>query len=134
MAVNPADLLTPLGRLDRKVLWPGTSSLTVTTYLPAYLADAAAEAVEITDTAANDKAQKWWAYYRAYDEVYQRLLSQPASVSDSDEGSQSYLVAQIEMMRDRAGEALTAFNEIVEAETATDPEEDSYTVLRSMRD
>jgi hypothetical protein len=134
VAVTAASLLSPTGRLDRKVLWPGVSASKVNEYLAAYITDGETEAEAITDETAQDRAVKQWAYYRAFDEVYQRLVSQPASVADADEGSQSYLVTQMQLMKERRDEALAAFEAILEEETGEDPAEDSYTVITSLRD
>lgn len=135
MAVQPADLLTPTGRLERKVLWPGVSLTKVTEYLTAYLADADQQPAfdEITDVVVADRARKAWAYYRAFDEVYQRLLAQPSTVADSDEGSQSYVFTQITSMGERAAEQKALFDSIIEEETGEGADED-FTTLRSLRD
>ena len=136
MAVQPADLLTPAGRLERAVLWPGQSESKVLAYLTAYLADADDQPSfeDIEDETASDRARKAWAYYRAKDEQFNRMMSQPASVEDSDEGSQQYLITQLRMVEEERDKWLALFDSIIEEETGFDEDAVSYTTLRSLRD
>jgi hypothetical protein len=135
VAVQPADLLntaSPAGRLDRTVVWPGVSASKVLAKLAGFLADAAVEAAEITDTTANDRAQKAWAYYRAKDEQFQRMIGNPAQVSDADEGSQAYTEAQIAEVKAERDSWRALFDSILEEETVADA--GSFMILQSLRD
>lgn len=131
MAVAPADLLTPRGRLERKVIWPGLSAGKVTEFLTAYLAEAAVEAAAISDATQKEKAEKAWAYYRAKDEQFNRMIGQPAQVSDADEGSQTYTADQIAEVKAERDSWRALFDTILE-ETGVSSAV-AYAVITSFR-
>ena len=133
MALSPEDLRDPLGLLDAAVLWPGQSLDTVDARLQAYLDEAVTKTAAFTDTTDQVEAQKQWAYFRAYDAVYQRLVSLPSTVAFQDEGSGSYLVTQMQLMKERRDDARAAFEELEDALDAVVDELD-FTTLRSFRD
>lgn len=115
MTVQAEDLLAPAGRLDAAVLWIGVSSDNVNTKLEAYLTDAAVRVADIADADDADSATKAWAYYRAYDGIYQQMVRLPSTVEFSDEGSGSYLVTQMQLMKDLRDEALAEFTALLDA-------------------
>lgn len=135
MSVDAADLLTPRGRLEALVLWPLADAQVVQATIEAYLADAAAQpGVADLDSDDYDAALTTWAYYRAKDEELQRILGRPSSVDDSDEGSQSYLVTQMTMIREERDRWKAEFDAIMEEATGEVPAAASYATLRSYRD
>lgn len=103
MAVVAADL-----RLNAAALWPGESPTKLDERLGGYLTAAAAKAAAL-ETEDVDAGTIAWARYLAFDDVYQRLMALPSSVTDSDEGASSYLVTQIQMMKDERDAALAEF-------------------------
>src|SRR5215208_1439014 len=92
----PSELLSPKGRLNAGALWPGVDLNEVVGFVGEYLTEGYVKASEISDADAMDEAARQWAYYRAYQEVYERLLLLPSTVSSSEEGSSSYLLTQME--------------------------------------
>lgn len=132
MAVQTSALLSPSGRLVGEIHFPGKSAAQVEEKLAGFLTDATARAGEITDDDASDRFVTAWAYYRAFDEVYQRLALMPASVADSDEGSSSYLVTQIEMVRDLRDEMKDEADAILVEEAVE--EDEAFTIVKSLRD
>jgi hypothetical protein len=134
MAVAPADLLTPRGRLDEKVIWPGVPNKTVLATLAAYLEDGLAQdGVADLDEEAQDRALRAWSYYRGKDEQFQRMLGQPASVQDSDEGSSSYLVTQMTLVQAERDKWLEEFEAILEEETGEPPSDETFGIITSYR-
>lgn len=123
MALEADALLSPTGRLQAAVLWPGVTTATVTAKLEAFLL----EAVGLTDDA---DAQREWAYYRAFDEVYQRMLLMPSSVTFADEGSGSYAVEQMRLVKELRDQALAAYEELIVVGAGGST---GYTVLTSFR-
>ncbi len=131
MAVAGSDLLSPVGRLIPAVHFPGQSTGTVSAKLDEFVADGARRASAVSDATAKDDAVRLWGYYRAFDEVYQRLMVQPASAADSDEGSRSYLQGQIDAAKAERDAMLEEFEDLLEEEDVTEP--DSYGTIPSYR-
>src|SRR5574337_832347 len=94
MAVTAADLLAPAGRLDPAVLWPTESLADVQSRIAAYLTDAVLRTASFA-AADIDAAVTAWVYYRAYDAVYQRIISTPASATLAEQGSYAILPGQL---------------------------------------
>lgn len=120
MAYHAADTLIPKGRLNPAALWPGVDGNVVRENLEQYLAEGYSKT-------ADDEAARTWAYYRAYQEVYERLLLTPSTVSINDEGSASYLLTQMEHVGQLADAALAEFEGLA-AETGSD-----FGVITSLR-
>lgn len=95
------------------------------TFLVEGYEEAAGVAVE-----GKDGAARLWAYWRAWDEVYQRLLVMPSTVETSDQGSSSYLLTQMEHVGELAAEAKAEFDGIISTVENTVP---TYGVIRSYR-
>ena len=140
MAMIATDCLTPSGRLNGAALWPkggrtnpkGYNESEVGETLSAYLQEGYAKAEVVALAAADqDEPARLWAYYRAYQEAYERLLLMPSSVSVSDQGSSGYTQAQIELVGSLASGALAEFTDLLE-ELGT-IEEAGYTVITSLR-
>ncbi len=133
MSVSVADLLSPVGRLDPAVLWPGETTQQVQLRVQAYLTDATTRTAAFTDETTGDEARTAWVYYRAYDAVYQRMVSLPSAVAFTDEGSGSYVTTQMNLIKDERDAAFTEFDELVDLLDAVD-EDTAFTTLRSLRD
>lgn len=118
MAVQPADLLTPRGRLDPRVIWPTITPEVVTETLVAYLTEAEIEAAAIPPDQGHDKAVKAWGYYRAKAAQYDALTGLPTTVEDRDEGSSSYLPTQLTLIRDERDGYLAEFQGLLDEATA----------------
>jgi hypothetical protein len=122
MAVDAAALLTPAGRLDPEVLWPDLSLTKVKARLTAFLADGyAQEGVSDGAQAQQDRFARSWAYGRSYGEVYERLVALPTSVEVTGKGASSYLVTQVQLMKELRDEAYAAAAAVLE-EIGTDEE------------
>ncbi len=128
-----ADLLSPVGRIDPAVHFPGETTRQVEARVQAYLTDATTRTAAFTDETTGDEARTAWAYYRAYYAVHQRISNLPSSVAFTDEGSSSYLVAQMQMIKDERDAAWDEFTELVDLLDAED-EDTAFTTLRSLRD
>lgn len=118
MTVQASDLVSPIGRLQPAILWPGLPAAKVDEKLAGFLtaaaATATAEGLTFADTTAADAWTTRWAQRRALQEVYDRLMMLPSSVTANDEGSASYTAAQMEALKEQI-DALTAeLEELVE--------------------
>lgn len=121
MAVVVADLTSPTGELDRTVLFPGDDASAFTARLTAYIAQGVTEATAESIAAGDvDAAVTAWAYYRAYDAVYQRLAASPLSVTLSDQGGSSYGASQAGHFKALAEAKLAEFEGLAEP-TTTEP-------------
>jgi hypothetical protein len=129
VTVQAEELLSPTGRLQPKVLWPGVSPEDVNEKLEAFLTEAAVKVADLEDATDVDTATTAWAYYRAFDEVYLRLVGLPSTVDFRDEGSGSYLVTQMNLMKELRDQALVEFTAILDAAAVV--EETSAPVPRS---
>jgi hypothetical protein len=129
VAVAAQDVLSPRGRLDPQVIWPGLSLENVDTKIRAFIQDGEERTEDVDD---QDAAVKIWVYYRAKDEQYQRMVGMPSTVADSDEGSSSYLVTQIELVKEERDELLAEFEDLL-VEAGVE-EEEEYGVITSYRD
>jgi hypothetical protein len=103
--------LTPEGRLDQRVLWPRLSSNAVYDLLQGFITDAYHQAGmdEIAPGAERDAIAAQWVYYRAYDNVHDRLLINPSSVGLGDQGTAGWLLTQIQDVETKALQALESF-------------------------
>jgi hypothetical protein len=129
VAVEPADLLFPVGPLEAAVLWPGVSPTTVNGYLSAFIEDGVARVASWT-LAARDAGTKQWAIYRALDAVVRGYVYNASQVAFADEGSAGMSSEQFRMMQADRDAALAAFEEL-EGEVAGD--DGSYAVIPSLR-
>lgn len=125
MSVAAHQCLTPLGRIDPAIVWPGLKADKVGAKLDAFIKEGDGLSSQ------NDEATKVWVYYRAKDEQYQRLVGMPSSVQDSDEGGSSYLWSQIEAVRQERDNLLAEFEDMLEAGPGDVGGE--YTVVQSLR-
>lgn len=101
----PADLLAPVGLVE-PFLFPGESSTTLSDRLSAYIADA------VTREPDNKDAAKAWAYHRTFMAVYVRLTANPHQETANDQGSHSYLMSQIENVRQLAHDQLMEYRRL----------------------
>jgi hypothetical protein len=129
VAVDPADLLFPVGPLEAAVLWPGVSPAIVKGYLDAFIADGVTR-VASWAVAARDAGTKQWAIYRALDAVVRGYVYNASQVAFADEGSAGMSSEQFRMMQADRDAALAAFEEL-EGEVAGD--DGSYAVTTSLR-
>jgi hypothetical protein len=131
VAVSSQQVLTPLGRLDPAIVWPGLSLENVDQKIRAFIQDGSERVAEV-DAESQDEAVKIWVYYRAKDEQYNRMVGMPSTVADSDEGSSSYLLTQIQMVKDDRDALLEEFEDLLV--TAGVEEEEEYGTITSYRD
>lgn len=102
MPLVAAALLEPQGALTSD-LFPGDDATALTARLAAYLdagyarADAAATPPSGAD---RDDYARAWAYGRAYGAAYQRMTTAAATLSVDGEVSRSFLITQIQNVRD----------------------------------
>lgn len=131
MAISANDLVVDRGVLEPKLFWPALSRSKALEKLNAFLADAVTRTSSMTAGADKDEAQRQWAYYRAYAEVYNRLSISAESIDVRDEGSRS----NSKDMRDRVkllmDEALAAFEDL--AEPAEVEADSTFAVIQSRR-
>ncbi len=131
MAVETSDLLSPLGRLQPAVLWPGLTTTQVTRKLEGFLEAAAAQGLMFATTAAADAWTSLWAQRRGFEEVYDRLMVMPSTVDVTNRGSTSYTGAQLDALKAKIDALTVAIDALEEGETAED--EGAYTVIQSLR-
>ncbi len=96
--------------------------------LAVYLVQGYGKAAALTGFAQDEAAQQW-AYYRAYDEVYNRRVMYPSTVSDHDEASGSWTADQLDRLFEMRAAALVAFENLVGSSSALS----GYSVIRSYR-
>lgn len=123
MTLTATDVITPLGRIDLAVIWPGVNEDTARGYVGEYLSQGYSQA-----GASQDDAAKAWAEYRAFDQLYLRLTGRPSSATVQDEGSMSYTQSQIDNWRILADEALAEYEDLIPGDAAG-----SYGVITSLR-
>jgi hypothetical protein len=117
--LTPDALLEPNGELEAAWLWPNAEDEDVADRLRQYLTEGYAKAAAVEDEDSLDEAARQWAYHRAFKGVYQRLLALPSTAED-DQGSQSFLLTQIEHVGELADAALAAFEDLVAAAGTTE--------------
>jgi hypothetical protein len=111
VAVDVADFTGVGGLLETKSLWPRVSKQVIAAKFAAWLADAATKVSAFTaDT--QDEATRQWVQYRAWKEVYQIRLGNPASIAVDGRGSSGYTQGQIDAALKERDDALAAFEEI----------------------
>jgi hypothetical protein len=121
MAVLPADLLSPAGKIDT-AFFPGEDSATLQERLQAYITEGEVRAADLSaDVAAFDSAVILWSYYRAFEAVYLRLMSTPANISIAEEGSTSYTSQQIAMFGTTANQFKASFEAALVSPTVIEP-------------
>ncbi len=126
MAISAQDVLTPVGRIDPAIIWPGLAPNAVQEKIRAFITDAENRTADADDPATS---AAWWVYYRAKSEQYERMIGMPATVTDSDEGSSSYFVTQLQLVKDERDAYLAEFDDsLAEAE-----DEDEFQVIQSLR-
>jgi hypothetical protein len=96
MAITVGEFISPVGMIDRKIMFPDDTGDEFDARMDAYLQDATARG------AGNVLAERAWFYYRAFMDVHLRLVSIPHSASLDEGGSYTYLITQIQLMKDRA--------------------------------
>ncbi len=118
--------------LDAEVLWPTLTTAKREEKLDGFLTDAGERAeLDEIDAEDVDAATIAWVRYRAFSEVYDRMLMLPASVTAADEGSSQYSSEQIAAMRERRDEALAEYQDLTPAEDAET--EQTFSVIQSLR-
>jgi hypothetical protein len=120
--LTAGSLRSPTGDLGDS-LFPGESSGQLDSRLQGYLDDgyAKAGAAGVTDPDDQDEIAKAWAYYRAYNAVYIRMLNNPSTVTMERQGSASTLWSQIEAMGKLADAALANYRELLPADIGAGP-------------
>jgi hypothetical protein len=105
----------PLGRLDRRVLWPRVSEVEVDTMIEAFITDAQARGGAVIDDGDPDLDTfiENWVYWRAFDDVHLRMLVNPSSYSLGGQGGASWLLTQIQDVERLALEARDAANAVL---------------------
>lgn len=82
--ITTESLVAPEGRLNPK-LFPTDSEEDFQERLEAYVEEAITKTASLEDESKAEEAQKAWAYYRAYDEIYTRMITSPVEI-DLDVG------------------------------------------------
>jgi len=124
MAVTTAQLKSPAGKIDAAAFFPGEAPATVDARLQEYIDEGEEEAGDIADYESEDvydAAVTLWAYYRAFEAVYLRLISTPASITIDDEGSTRFSSEQIAAFGRKADEFKASFAAAVSVETTAAP-------------
>lgn len=120
MAVTAAQLKSPTGKVEA-AFFPGETGGTLDARLAAYIAEGESEAGDVGDwdsQAEYDAAVTSWAYYRAFEAVYLRLIATPSTVSITEEGSTQFTQQQINAFKDQSDNYRTAFDAAI-----ADPDE-----------
>lgn len=134
MALTHRDLLLPpLGTGDlNPALFPGLDLASLAAQLEQWAREgegkvltsipipADADADRITAlTAGRLVAAKHWAYHKAWMAVWERLVTNPATLAVTHEGSQTFTAEQIAGVRQRAKDALEDYEATVLEHAAT---------------
>lgn len=129
MTIRATDLISPSGPLETR-LFPGESSKQLVARITGYISvafddtrvaalDEAAASDE--DEAKVDRLVRAYALYRAYLAVYQRMLAEPNSVTQTEKGSSTYTDKQRDGMLALANAQLAAFEAELVVEVAATP-------------
>lgn len=130
MAVSVADIIGDGGYIDPAIIWPGRTTIWVDAKVQAYITEGVALVADL-EAEDQDAAVILWVRYRAKDSQYERLVGMPSAVTDSDEGSSSYLLTQIQMVKDDRDALLEEFQEALV--TGGAEEEEEYDTIQSLR-
>jgi hypothetical protein len=90
-------LISPQGELEREVLFPDDSAAEFEDRLETYQEDALLKQPDATDDAVVS-----WIHYRAYSAVLVRMSATPGRADMEEGGSYSFLVSQMNFIKDRA--------------------------------
>jgi hypothetical protein len=112
MAITTESLTAPAGRLASS-LFPTDDEEQFEARLEAYVADAEAKTAVITDAVKQEEAQLAWAYYRAYDAIYERMTTSPIEVDLDVGGRGTFSTKQIENVERIRNGYLNQFNTII---------------------
>jgi hypothetical protein len=111
MAVDAAEFTGVGGLLNTKALWPRVSTTEIGKKFAAWLADAETKVADF-EAETQDAATRAWVKYRAWDDVYQIRLGNPASIAVDGRGSSGYTQGQIDAAKAERDAALLAFEAI----------------------
>jgi hypothetical protein len=119
--LNAAALLRPQGMLTPG-LFPEMSSDELTVFLDTKLAEGytSADAVAGAGATKRDNIARAWAYYQAYEAIWQRVSAAPATATIDGEASRTYLQTQIETfekLRDRYANEWSALTTVLSTST-----------------
>lgn len=116
MAVQVEDFTAVGGLLNTKALWPRVTPTKIAQMFYAWLTDAVAKTSGFS-AETKDMGTRAWVRFRAWDDVYQMRLGNPASVAVESRGSSGYTQGQIDAAKAERDAALLAFED-VEAQQA----------------
>ena len=120
MAVELSAYTTEDGPLlNWKALWPHLTKPKVVKQFTAWLEEAVAK-VEDFEEATQDDAVRVLMRVRAWDDVFQIRVANPATVEISGKGGSGYTVTQIQMALDERDRAQAEFDAIEAAQPAED--------------
>lgn len=121
MALSAVNLLQPAGKLEA-ALFPGVGSAELEERLTAYLVAGAAKATALGVLAPDvETAALAWGYYRAYHNIYLRLLTTPREAHNEAQGGRTYEQEQADGYLALANQALAEFEDVVPVESAAAP-------------
>jgi hypothetical protein len=129
MSITGAALISPVGEFSI-AMFPEDmdDSATFSARMEAYAdaGEAAAVAAGLSGSGA-DRAALWWAYYRGATDIYNRLLTTPASVDlQANQGQASFLAEQMKRWGDRVGYYLEQFNAEVSLATGQEVDDSRF--------
>lgn len=110
--VTPEQLLDPVGEIDASIMFPDVDPALIERKIQGFIDDGMTRS-------SDDAVVRAWAYYRAFNAVHLRMAAQPTRAELPEGGSYSYLLTQINVMRDRAAEYLAEYNTLIENAVVT---------------
>jgi hypothetical protein len=110
------DLLEPKGEIALN-LFPAETADQIEARASVWLAEGFVRSSALSG-AARDDAARQWAYYRAWNAVYTRLISLPSSVTVPAGGGHGYSAQQLLEAKERRDLALELHKELVGAVAA----------------
>lgn len=121
MAVTPADLTAPVGKID-SAFFPGEAAPELDARLQTYITEGEVRAADLEDDVETfDAAVTLWAYYRAFEAVHFRLIATPSLVGIVGEANMQYTGPQITAFATRAEEFKSQFDAMLDVSTTVAP-------------
>jgi hypothetical protein len=115
VAVDVAEFTGAGGLFNTKALWPRVSKSDLAARFTAWLTDATAHVADFAGE-TKDAATRMWVRYRAWDDVYQIRLGNPATINVDSRGGHGYTQGQIDAAKAERDAAFTAFEVLEEEE------------------
>lgn len=120
--ISPGDLLSPAGDIASS-LFPGEDADALETRLQGYIDEGVAAATDASVPGPDvDGATLSYAYYRAYNAVYVRMLADPSKQTIDQQGATESIWQQIQGFKALADEQWSYYLRFIPLASGTAPE------------